>query len=235
MADWDTANLVRRCKFKTRRPDAGQDEEMLDPDLVVDGFWYDLLTEAQDYWTDIMASTVPEALYGPPTLMQTADGGATWYFGSPAANPKVYPIGHLEIRESRSGRVMIPGTDWQSKDFVMEGDHIRLPNGKSKLFSAGPYARFVTRPSGINAATEPTIQPPGARILLVNRACILWCSQGGGMRDSTAFEKEEAMNWNRIVNALRTQFHLAGAQAVDDEGGDWWHGIDTGEGYTRWQ
>lgn len=232
MADWDTANLVRRCKFKSRRPDQGQDEEMLDPAAVVDGYWYDLLTEAQDYWTDIIASTVPEVLYGPPTLMQTADLGFTYYFGSPTADPKVYPIGHLEIRESRSGRVMIPGSDWQEKDFVMEGDHIRIPNGKSRTFSAGPYARFVTRPGTINAATEPTLQPPGARILLVDRALILWC---GLLRDSSGFEKEEAMNWNRIVNALRTQFHLAGAQAVDDEGGDWWHGIDTGEGYTRWQ
>lgn len=233
MALWDTADLVRRCVFKSRRPDAGADEEMTDSVGV--SFWYDLLTEAQDYWYDIIASTVPEVLYGPPVLMQTADNGFTYYFGSPAANPKVFPIGHLEIRETRSGRVLIPGADWQEKDFVMEGDHIRLPNGKSKIWPAGPYARFVTRPGAIAAGVEPTLQPPGARILLVNRALILWCSQAGGIRDSSGFEKEEAMNWNRIVNALRTQFHLAGAAAIDDEGGDWWHGIDTGEGYTRWQ
>lgn len=230
MALWDSADLLRRCLFRSRRPDT--DEEMTDSSGG--SYWYDLLTEAQSYWYDLFAATVPEVLYGPPVLMQTADAGYTYYFGSPTADPKVYPIGHLEIRESRSGRVLIPGSDWQERDFVMEGDHIRIPNGKQKTFTAGPYARFVTRPGAISATIQPTLQPPDARMLLVNRALILWAGQAGGMRDPSSFEKEEANNWSRILNSLRTQFHLAGAVGVDDESQAWWLGISDGSDYTRW-
>ena len=227
MATWDTADLVRRCLFKARRPDT--DEEMLDSSGV--SYWYDLLTEAQSYWYALFASYVPDALYGPPVLMTTEDCGYTYNFGTVAA--PIYPMGHTEIRETRGGRVMIPGTDWQERDFVMEGSRIRMPNGRSRTFTDGPYARFVTEPPAITAAVQPSLTPPSARILLVNRALILWAG-AGGLRDPSPFEREEAANWAAILNRLRTQYHLAGAVAVDDDTLPWWTSIDTGEGYTRY-
>jgi hypothetical protein len=231
MADiWDSANLRRKFLNKIRRPST--DEDLLEPDGVTDATW-DLLSEAQDYWVRIIASTYPEALYGDPVLLTTADAGKTYSFGNDTEDQPIFPIGHVEVRESRTGRLLIPSTDWGSGDFVMEGNKIRIPGNRTKLFSAGPYARFVSPPTKISAAVQPVIKPGSARILIVLRAAITWANQGG-LRDPSPWAQEEAVHWGTIANAYRTQFHLAGAQAVDDGDDDWWHNIDTGADYVRW-
>lgn len=232
MADiWDSANLRRKLLNKLRRP--ATDEDMLEPDGSTDATW-DLLSEAQDYWFRIIASTRPEPLYGAPVLLTTADSGLTYTFGTDANGLAVFPIGHVEIRESRNGRVLIPSADWGSGDYVMEGDRIRTPNGKTKTYTAGPYARFVTPPTQISASVQPTLKPASARILIVLRAAINWANQGG-LRDPSPWEREEAAAWGTIANALATQFHLSGAQAVDDgDTGNWWSSVDSSNWYTRY-
>lgn len=231
MADrWDSLNLVRKCINRARRPDT--DEEMLESDGVTNA-WYDLLSEAQDHWVRRIAAIYPEALYGAPVKLTTADGGYTYTFGNDADGQPIFPIGHVELRESRTGRVLIPGADWQDNDFVMEGNKIRIPNGRTKTFTSGPYARFVAPPTNISAAVQPVINPPQARVLIVLRAVITWATNGN-LRDPSPWEREEQSQWETIANAYRTQFHLSGAQAIDDDYGEWWKGIDTGEGYQRW-
>lgn len=229
---WDSANLLRKCNNEARRPNP--DEETVEVDGVTSS-WYDLLSEAQDYWVRRIASTYPEALYGPPTRMISIDGGETYYFGCDANGQKIFPIGHVEIRQSRNGRVWVPGADWQSnRDFVLEGTQIRFPDGKKKTFADGPYARFITPPTQISAAVQPVLQPPSARKLLVLRAVIYWAGRGN-LRDPAQWERRENDEWNNsIIPMYRTQYHLAGAQAVPEDDEQWWHGIDTGEGYTRW-
>src|SRR5687767_14750716 len=141
MADiWDSANLARKFYNRIRRPSS--DEELKEPDDVTDAVW-DLLSEAQDYWMMILASTIPEPNYGAPTLLTTADGGLTYTFGNDLEGQPISPMGHVEIRESRTGRLLIPSTDWGNGDFMMEGDRIRIPGGRTRSFGAGPYARFV--------------------------------------------------------------------------------------------
>lgn len=230
---WDSAGLSRKFLNKIRRPST--DEDLLEADGVTSAVW-DLLSDAQDYWVRIIASTRPEPLYGAPVLLTSADGGYTYTFGLDAEGQPIFPIGHVEIRQSRSGRLLIPTADWGSGDYVMEGNKIRIPNGKTKTFaSVGPYARFVTPPTKINGATQPVIQPGSARILIVLRAAIMWAAQGG-LRDPSPWEREEAEQWASISMAYATQFHLSGAQAVDDgDDGNWWAGVDTGAGYVRYQ
>jgi hypothetical protein len=208
---WDSADLLQRCKDKTKIPQPS--EEMDDP------AWYRLLTEAQTFWMKKMSATKPEPNYGPPVKMVTADGGLTYTFGAADADGRFpFPLGHAEIRESRNGRLWIPSTDWQQRDFVMEGDRIRIPNGRQRTVGDGPYARFVADPSTpIDANTQPVLKPYSARILLVNRANILWALQGG-KRDPAPYEAEENSNWDAIVEALATQFFMSGAQAVDEDG-----------------
>ena len=206
---------------------------MLEADGVTDATW-DLLSDAQDYWFRIFAATRPEPLYGAPVLMTTADLGYTYTFGLDAEGQPIFPLGHVEIRESRTGRLLIPTADWGSGDFVMEGDRIRIPGGRTKTFSTGPYARFVTPPTKINAATQPLLKPRDARILIVLRAAIMWANQGG-LRDPKSWEQEEAVQWGAISSALATQYHLSGALSVDDGEDDWYRSIDTGAGYTRYQ
>lgn len=232
MADiWDSLNLRRKLLNKIRRPAA--DEDLLEPDGVTDAT-YDLLSEAQDYWVNIIAATRPEPLYGAPVQLTTADGGYTYTFGNDAEAQPIFPLGHVEIRETRNGNILIPTADWGSGDFVMEGDRIRIPGGRARAFGAGPWARFVAPPTKISAAVQPVIKPRHARVLIVIRAAIIWASQGG-LRDPGPWEREEAVQWGAIASALATQFHLAGAQAVDDGNpDDWWSSIDTGAGYTRW-
>lgn len=206
---------------------------MLEADGTTDA-WYDLLSEAQDHWVRRIASVYPEALYGAPVKLTTADGGYTYTFGNDADGQPIFPLGHVEVRMSRTGRVLIPGTDWQNNDFVLEGNKIRMPNGKSKTFTDGPYARFVSPPTQISAVVQPVINPPQARILIVLRAVIKWATNGG-LRDPSPWEREEQVEWENIAAAYRTQFHLAGAQAINEDDGEWWRGIDTGEGYQRWE
>lgn len=185
-----------------------------------DPAWYGLLTEAQVFWMKKMSATKPEPNYGPPVQMVTADGGFTYTFGPADADGRFpFPLGHAEIRESRNGRLWIPSTDWQTRDFVMEGDRIRLPNGRQRTVTGGPWARFVADPSTvIDAVTQPVLKPFSARILLVNRACILYALQGG-KRDPSPYEAEENSNWDAIQEALATQFFMSGAQAVDEDDG----------------
>ena len=231
MADlWSSANLRRKLLNKIRRP--ATDEDLLEPDGVTDATW-DLLSEGQNHWVEIIAATIPDAMYGAPVLMTTADGGLTYTFGNDAEAQPIYPLGHAEIRESRNGRLLIPTTDWGDGDYVPEGNRIRIPNGRTKLFSSGPYARFVTPPTKIDAAREPTLMPPFARELIVIRAAIIWANRGG-LRDPNPWMLEEGIVWGRIANTLATQFHLKGAQAVDDGDGEWYHNIDTGAWYTRY-
>lgn len=209
---FDSADLLQRCKDKTKIPSPSED--MDDPS------WYRLLTEAQIFWVKKMSATKPEVNYGPPVKMTSADGGYTYTFGADADGRNITPLGHAEIRETRSGRLWIPSTDWQTRDFVMEGDQIRLPNGKNRVMTDGPWARFVTDPVGspIDGTHQPILKPISARILLVNRACILYALQGG-KRDPSPYEAEENSNWDAIVEALATQFFLSGAQAVDEDTG----------------
>ena len=233
MADiWDSANLRRKFLNKIRRP--ATDEELLEPDGTTDATW-DLLSEGQDHWMRITASTFPDSQFGAPYLMTTADSGLTYTFGTDTnTGLAIFPMGHIEIRETRSGRLLIPTADFGSGDYVMEGDRIRIPNGKTKTFNSGPYARFVTPPSNISAAVQPTLKPANARILIVLHAAVEWANQGG-LRDPGPWAQQEAEAWSAIANMLATQFHLAGAQAVDDGDDAWWHSIDTGAGYTRYQ
>jgi hypothetical protein len=232
MADiWSSAELKRKFYNLIKRP--ATDEDAYEVDGVTESVW-DLLSEAQDYWMELLASMFPEANYGAPVLMTTADGGYTYKFGNDLEGQPIFPIGHVEIRESRTGNLLIPTADWGSGDFVMEGDKIRIPGGRTKTFATGPYARFVSPPTKISATVEPVMKPARARALIVTRAAIIWATRGG-LRDPLPYEKLEATRWGVLANSLATQFHLQGAPAADDYDMDWWKNIDTGAGYTRWQ
>ena len=176
--------------------------------------WYDLLTLAQEHWYGIFSVHVPEVLYGAPAKLSTADSGKTFTFPS-----SIHPLGPVEVRESRDKHLLVPSTDWAPQgDFVQEGDLIRMPNNEERTFADGPYARFITPPDKLDENTQPTLNPPRARILLVYRACVMWASRGG-MRDPTHFEVLEQKAWTGdpdiagdvgIMGDLKLQFFASG-------------------------
>jgi len=174
MSDWDSADILQRCKDTAQEPTQG--------DVTSDAQWYQLLSNAQQKVTRLFASHVPHVLMTAPAAMSTADGGATYTFPN-----SDWPLGEAEIRVGRSGRILIPGADFSPHaDFVFEGNRIRMPNGRTQTFADTLYTRYVRQPVSISASVEPTLQPEPARILLVYDAVAEWARQGG-LRDPSPF------------------------------------------------
>lgn len=147
---------------------------------ITDAQKYQLLTEGQKHVYGMFAIHFPEILYGAPTIMTTADGGYTYQFTG-----SVFPFGNVEIRSSRNGNLMIPGTDWDGNaDYVWEGSQIRIPNHRTRTFSDGPYARYISSPSDISASTQPSLVPAFARSLILYYALYLWSEIGAGVNQA---------------------------------------------------
>ena len=186
-------------------------------------------------WTTLIANHAPAAMYGAPTKLTTSDSGLTYVFGSSET-----PVGRVEIRESPTGRLWIPGTEWDANsDFVIERHLIRFPNGKTKTFNDGPYARWVSPPGEISAATEPTMTPPFMRTLLVHQAVVYFATRGGN-RNPEPFKVRLQELWsgdpmdpsdNGFLGMLKTQYAFQGA-VTQSQGSRWYDSISTGDGYV---
>lgn len=224
MALYDTADLLARCQFRSRRP--ASDESMTPQD------WYNLLTDAQMHWVRQFATHFPEQMYESETLT-TADSGVTYTFQSE-------PLGHYELRASATGRLLAPGPDWDmAADYVANGQTIRFPGGRAKTFPSGPVARYVKTPNAIDSSNEPTLKPVHTRQLLVARACIEWAERGG-MEDPQPYMDWENRLWYGdpatgqmgILGALKNERFLQGTEALPAGSvADWWRFVDDGSGY----
>jgi hypothetical protein len=230
VAQWDSADLLLRLKRRLARPAT---EEAPPPDSTVDATLYALLEEGQVHWTQELASHVPDlaGLYTYEKLT-TADSGLTYDFTSE-------PLGHYEIRESPNGRLLVPGAEWDpAADFIPAGKKIRFPGQTTKQFANGPWARYVKTPGLLNATNEPTLQPPNARILIVDHAAGLYAMRGGE-RDPQPFwdlETRHAFGDGAqvgIIGALKQAAFLAGSAGVPSGESDWYKFITDGSGYTR--
>lgn len=216
MAQYDSADLLARTRRALRLPSLDQPE--------VDVALYQALEEAQTHWMGILAAMVPELNYGPPELLTSSDGGFTYNLSSEPLG------GHLELRSSRGGSVLLPSTDWGAGDFVLEGGVLRIPNGRSRSFGAtGPYARYVKAPGVLDATNPPVIKPAFIRLLLVLRAAAEYAMHSEG-RNPQPFLDAEARLWGGdprlgsvgFRDTLKTQTFASGAQATTGDGGPWY-------------
>ena len=219
MANYDTADLLARAKRYLNRPSS--DLGMADTD------WYAFFTEGQAKWYEIIASHAPHVLYGAPELLTSADSGATYTFGSTP-----FPGGQIEVRASRSGPLLTIGQEWDSgADFTWEGDKLRVPDGQTRTFSAGPYARYIAAPTTIDASTAPTLKPPAARRLIVYDACANAAVRMGSHDPATFRDLEQRAAWGDphnpgdvgLIGALKTQVYTG-----DTGSGGWWSFIGNG-------
>lgn len=227
MALWDNADLLARCKFIAQRPST--DQQMADAD------WYSLMTESQAHWTNVFATQFPYVLVTAPTALSTADGGLTYTFPG-----GITPMA-VEVYDSASGRILRPGAYWDAAcDYVWEGTHIRFPVNKSRTYSSGPVARYISPSSTIDASTQPTLLPAHARLLIVYRAVAYWAERGG-LRDPQPFWEMEQRYWIGnpasgdfgLLGMLKNQNPFIGAAAYPAGSGlAWWQTISTGQGYT---
>ena len=222
MALYDSPDLLARTKRLAKRPTSDED--------ITDAQFYIYLQEAQTHWMAQLASLVPESNYGAPELLTTADNGYTYTLTSE-------PIGgHLELKASLTGTPLLPSTDWGSGDFVMEGQTIRIPGGRTRTFTAGPYARYVKSPGLLDGSNPPVLKPAWCRLLLPPRACYLFALEGG-VRDPNPYRALEQKLWagdpdfagdGGFLQALKTQYFGAGTQAVAGQSGYWWQNPDMG-------
>jgi hypothetical protein len=216
MATWDNADLLARCKRYARRPTT--DESYGDPD------WYASMTEAQADAISDLASRVPDALVSAPVLLTSSDGGKTYGFGTDVDGDSVDPMGHAEIYpnlKSIPHAPLVPGID-----FLIEGDNIRIPADKTKSWSGGPYARFVSRPTKIDGSTQPTLRPKPARLMIVFGAVARWAARPGSGADPSYWEKQYEAAFTRILTDLRSQFNLASTQARGVLLQPWWRRVN---------
>lgn len=229
MAQYDSADLLARYKWYEQRP--ATDDSETDPDR------YRLLSEAQvELMAQVAGMGFAETQYAAPFKLATADGGLTYTFGNDADGNAIAPIGTFELRESRTGPVMLPCADWDTQgDYLFEGTLIRFPSAKQRTFADGPYCRGIVPPTQISASVQPVLRPAFARILIVYRALQLWCARGG-LRDPSPFKQLEDQAWYGdpmkgnygILGMFQKQAMLQGAAAQGAYEGDWWHYISLG-------
>lgn len=153
---------------------------------MTDPNWYSFLTDAQAHWLPMFAAHFPWLFWTAPTLMTTSDAGKTYVLGA-----SITPL-KIEVYDAIGGRIMQPCAYWDGPgDYVWEGNRIRMPANQSKTFSAGaPYARYIAAPGIIDAATDPTLTPDWARIVLVYHAAGMYARRGG-LRDAKPYEELE--------------------------------------------
>jgi hypothetical protein len=166
----------------------------------------------------------------------------TYDFPDDAAGDAVVPMGPIEVYDSLTRPPLRPGTFWSdAADYVLEGDHIRMPGNVARTFGSGfPKVRYITPPVSIAAATAPTLKPKHARILLVYRACILWANRGG-RRDPRPFQDDWNKSWfgdpetgdQGWLYVLKGMDPFAGVEAHEGYRGGILDGLDTSAGYTR--
>lgn len=219
MADMDSADLLSKLVDTLQLPTTHE--------APTDAQLYVLLSNAQRRIMGQLAQHVPHSNYLAPELLTTADNGATYTF-------LYYPMGHAEIRESRNGTEMYPVPDWcdDANGYVMEGQTIRFPGGRTRTFSAGPYARYVRVPDVISASTEPILKPAFGRLAIVYDAAIEYAAQGG-LRDPSAYLLLlQRFLWGDpntpghlgLIPQLKTQYDKQGGRSQYD--GRWYVGND---------
>lgn len=181
MALYDSADLLAR----TRR----LAEMQVPAEYPSDPDWYGWLTEAQDYWTGIIAQHAPRLLCGAPVQLTSADGGYTYTF------PTV-PVAVEELTIGPAGTTFRLGANYDpTVDGSWEGEStIRIAMGSNRTFSRGLWARYVAQPGVIDESNEPSL-PTQCRALLPARACVIY-ARSGGTRNPAPYLDEETRLWS---------------------------------------
>lgn len=198
MAQYDTAELLARCILQAQVPSSVT--------FPTAANWYTWMTDAQVAIKSDLAVEMPAAMMNAPTLMSSADSGATYTFGTDAGSNPIYPIGRVDIYRSLSDvpdNPMTPGVD-----YLMEGYRIRAPRNGTM---SAPYGRWVTPAYKIDASTEPTL-PLHARPLIVYLACAYYASSGG-QQDPSPYLALYNFHREQVVTTFKKQFGNQGSAA----------------------
>lgn len=219
-----SADLLEMFRDQTKRP-------------TTDAAWsdarvYRYLSRGQvAVYADLMAA-FPRLLMGAPHLMETTDAGLTYHSTVDDSNgTPIYPFGHAEVYVAPNGVLSreLYGTSYGSNDggVVFEGNRVRLPRGDANPYTDSVYLRCVQMPEAISASTEPSLQPPFLRELIVWKAGELFALSGGRM-DPTPYREGYASVWRGngqlgstgFLGMLTTQYRRSNDAAL--VGVKWW-------------
>lgn len=231
MADYDSSDLLARCKTLAQRPSTDQQQ--------TDANWYSFLTHAQEHWMGQFAIHCAWTNMTAPILLTSADSGETYPFENDADSDDIFPLA-VKLFDAKDGRLLRPGAYWDTAaDYVWEGDKIRFAKGKTKTFSDGPYAIYVKPPNAISASSQPTLRPKRARKLLVYWAVAEWAARGG-IRNPKPFYDLMDRAWFGnpnigdlgLLGELKTQNTFGGVIANEAVSLGILEGVDDGSNYT---
>src|SRR5690606_34156080 len=96
-------------------------------------------------------------------------------------------------------------------DYIDEGVQIRIPNDRA--YSGQLFWYGITQPPALSASTQPFIQPPAARILIVIEAVRIWAEdfdRNGALADRMAnrFARELPPWLTQIRKHLQSRYRL---------------------------
>jgi hypothetical protein len=170
MADWDSADCLRRFKDKAGLEDATE----LDDNIDI----YPLIADGQEEAIREVAARYPFALYSAPQLMVPSGDRKTFKY--PQVNGQdSMPMGWVQIAPrltAFSGDLLFTG--WvNGVEFMDEGVQIRIPGDRS--YSGDLYFRGVMRPARVTAAVGISLLPLEIGVdLSINRAVRKWAMHG---------------------------------------------------------
>lgn len=222
MADFDAAWCLARFRRIT-----GTTTNTAD---TTDADAYALLSSAQIHVMEILSGVAPHSQMDAPEALTTADNGATYALAS-------YPLANLELYNGSTNGIRIYPIGYGQNTwdgFVLEGQTIRWPAGRTRTFGSGLYARYVKTPASITASVEPVLRPAHARIAMCYKAASEWAHESGAV-DPAPFDDEfrkllrgdPAIPGNvGLIGTLQTQASLQGLASAVTGAGRWWNGPD---------
>ena len=221
---WQSADLLARTRTEIQQP-AGTNFPQ-DSDL------YTLLGNAQNRVLTMLSITVPESQYGAPFLLTSTDGGFTFYFGVDSDGNQIFPFGEFELYRSLNAVADSPMDP--SSEFLVEGDHIRIPGNLPYAGPAsGPYCRMLTPGLLLDATHAPVLKPVQARQCLVYLAASDYFRIAGDANGESEYETRFEKEYDVWLIAMRAQAEamdaVAGVGGVD--GQMWYDGLG---GTSRW-
>lgn len=221
---WQAADLLARVRTEIQQP-AGSDFPQ-DADL------YTGLGNSQNKVLARLSVTVPESQYGAPVLLASTDGGFTFSFGTDADGNSIFPMGEFELYRSLNSVADSPMSPFS--EFLIEGDHIRIPGNLPYAGpSSGPYARFLTPGLLLDGTHAPVLKPVQARQCLVYDTAAWYFGITGDKDAEARYVQRFEGEYETWLLAMRTQAEAMNAEAGTGgvDGQMWYTGIGAG---SRW-
>lgn len=169
MADFDSADLLARLQATLQIGSNTSD--------ATDAALYTLLSNAQRRVASIVAGVAPHANMLPLETLTSSDSGETYVL-------TYAPLSHLELYDGDPNGVPILPVSYGDNSwdgYVLDGQTIRWPGGRTRLFPRGLHARYNRVPAAISDASEPSLKPDDARLAVVYSAAVEFAHQGGAM------------------------------------------------------